>query len=87
MSPPRQVRAGFPIWLLQVGADPIPGDRAAWSPHPCGGEKGSCAAASLLHTAPPRMPNRRPGLSPALALAAEMEPRSVLLVRCSRRGG
>lgn len=56
-------------------------------PRPRSGEKGSHAAASLLHAAPPRTPDGRPGLSPALALMAETEPRSVLSVRCSRRGG
>ena len=78
MSPPRQVGAGFPIWLPRPGAGSVPGAGAALSPGRRGGEKGSRAAASLPHAAPPG----RPGLSPALAPAAAAEPRCALS-RCS----
>lgn len=75
MSPARQVGAGFPIWLLWAGAGPVPGAGAA----PVAEPGKHCSIA-------PHTPDGRPGLSPALAPAAEAEPRSVLSAWCSKEG-
>lgn len=64
MSPPWQVGAGFPIWLLRAGAGPVPGDGATSSSHPRSREKGAELQRPLL------APRWEAWAEPALALVA-----------------